>query len=309
MKRLLVVYNTCGIKPSSQQNLPYYFESINNILGQDLDGIHVVLSGCAHQAHIAQQIKDTLQQKISYNFIPEVLPVNVTFNDTVLQCIEAFGEFEGYMYVDSGIDFQRQHNVLNALYSLMKSGPYGMVAARADSDTGFSTWYKTSDLGQNLFDEGPLIVDIGKAVNLHVQIFHNDLQSFYGRLIPDIFAGQCTESTFSFMCAALKMLWIVHPLVVHHHTAMDGPSMGFRPPPTSWEHAFGTTEKIVDIINRGVPYGMGYEELRQIAMHNPEKFDENLFATDVNLKHYIRDNLFLSREQFNYDAINREFTP
>ena len=52
---------------------------------------------------------------------------------------------------------------------------------------------------------------------------------------------------------------------------------------------------------------MGYEELQGILMHDVSKFDEDGFATDERLKPYIRDNLFLNKDVFDYDAVSNTF--
>ena len=313
MNRLLVVFNTCGL--SNRCNVASYLNSINSILNQDLDGVRVVLSSCMNQPNDIGMLQAQLGDSIDYNLIHEILPVNVTFNHTVLECVKRRGEFDGYMYIDSGIDFQEQPTALGKLYELYQSGPSGMVSSRVDRDSGFETWFNSSDYGEDLFADGShLEIPVGKCVNLHSQIFHNEMLTAYGRIVPDIFAGQCTESVFSFLCAAINTKFIVHKdVVLLHNTAMDGGSFGFSP--HQWEvsgrkrydHPFGISGSIVDIVQKGAEFGMGYEELQGILMHDVSKFDEDGFATDERLKPYIRDNLFLNKDVFDYDAVSNTF--
>ena len=70
---------------------------------------------------------------------------------------------------------------------------------------------------------------------------------------------------------------------------------------------FRTEESILDIIGRGIEFGMGYEELQGIINHNPDKYDMDGYAIDDRLKSYIRDNLYLKTHQFDYNSINHNF--
>ena len=312
MNKLLVVFNTCGIRRESPSR---YVKHIESILKQDFDNFHVAISSCKNSEECIEYLKLKFKKDISYNVIKDKLPISVTFNDTVEKCVGSFGEFQDYMFIDSGIDFEDNSKVLRDLTDLHESGPYSMTCARTDDDMGFDDWFGSDILGDNVFSEGNLIVPVGKAVNLHVQIFSNQHLQAYSRILPDIFAGQCMESTFSFMCAAINKKWIVHKdLVLKHITGMDGPSSGFSPAKfvhennmPRWNHMFKTNESIVDIISRGVKYGMGYEENQKIVIHDDSQYDENGFCKNENLKTYIKENMYLDNSKFNYNEINGEF--
>jgi hypothetical protein len=260
-------------------------------------------------------LKEKFGNSLSYNVIRQNLPVSVTFNHTVEKCREKFGDFEGYVFIDSGINFDEQTSSLRKLYELFKSDNYGMVAARTDDDAGFDDWFGTDVRGDNLFLEGHLEVPLGKAVNLHVQIFSSKLIETYNHLLPDIFAGQCMESVFGFLCAAVKTKWAVYgDMVLRHTTGMDGPSSGFLPHVWEqrgndrWDHLFGTKEDIKGIIKRGEHLGMGYEEIREICVHREDQFDKEGYCLNEELKLYIRDNLFLRPDQFDYSSISHSFS-
>jgi hypothetical protein len=313
MRKLLVVYNTCGIR--KKLNLPRYCDSINSILRQDLEGVEVAISSCLNSDFETMSLSRTFGNRLSYNIINEKLPVNITFNHTVEKCREKLGDFEGYVYVDSGVDFENQTHALSELYDLFKSGNYSMVAARPDDDTGFDVWYGTKMSGDELFVDGHFQVPVGGATNLHVQIFSQDLVDTYPKLLPDIFAGECMESVLSFLCAAIKTKWVVHKdLILKHTNGMDGGSSGFWPKAWEanggkrWDHLFVVTEPIRDIIERGRDFGMGYEEWQGIVMHRKDQFDDDGYCVNDDLRHYIRDNLFLNQKQFDYDNIIHTFT-
>lgn len=313
MPKLLAVYNTCGI--GGRVNVDNYITSLESLVAQDFNDMHIALSSCLNNPGEIQLLKHQFGDTISYNCIYESVPISVTFNHTVEKCIEKFGEFDSYLFIDSGVNFVNSPTGVRELFTLFESGPYGSVAARTDDDMGFDNWFNTDMRGDSLFDNGDLVVPLGSAVNLHAQIFSKEWQRAYGRILPDIFAGQCMESVFSFMCAAIKSKWVVSKnVILHHRTGMDGPSSGFAPHlweiegNNRWDHLFGTNEPILDIISRGKEFGMGYEEVQKICLHRDDQFDENGYCTNDNLALYIKDNLFLRSDQFNYDGMVYNFT-
>ncbi len=314
MSRLLVIYNTCGI--SGKENTNNYIHSLNTILNQDFIEYDVVVSDCLSSENVRQKLISNLNSKVYFNFIDSKLPVNITFNSTVQTAITNNGEYDAYLYIDSGVDFSGDSLVLKKLYDLC-SNECSMVVGRVKTDTGFHAWlgWGTDEhdyVGhRNIIEKiGHFEIPIGRAVNLHVQLFSHDILAAYGNLVPDIFAGQCTESVFSFLAAAIQTKWLIHKdIELDHRTGLDVPSVGFSPVawrssglPT-WDHLIGVEESILDIIGRGKKYGMGYEELSGIVNHNPSKFDSRGFALDPNLKYYIKTNLFLQPHQLDYDTI------
>lgn len=317
--QLCVVFNTCGI--SCKDNLQFYIQNINSILSQNFQDYRLVISDCKNPESIRDGLINNFKDRASFNFIDDVLPVNVTFNHSVLQAIKAFGDFEGYMYVDSGIRFTELDQI-SRLNNLYKSGPYAMVASRTNTDSGAFLWFGVGgglwdESGQEkLFSDGNLIIPIGKALNLHVQIFSHELfKRFGGRIIPDIFASYCTESTFSFICAAIKKQWVVSKdVIVEHRHSMDFGSSGFNPANIgypAWQHLFRSPKTIFQIITdrEGIDSGFGYEECQGILMHDPSQFDENQFCINDRLEGFIKKNLYLPKEAMDYEAINHKWLP
>lgn len=315
----LVVYNTCGL--AGRNNVDFYIQALESILSQRDVEFRLAISSCVNTETDRKRLMDHFGDRVSYNWIDEVIPVNATFNHTVrkMEAEYSLGVlqwpfFETHIYVDSGIIFQADDQ-LKKMVDLYESGPYGMISVRTDTDTGFATWFETSDYGQELFaNNEPLIVPIGRAINLHAQIFHPEMYKRWGNVIPDIFAGQCTESVFSFMCGAIKTKWaVIADVVVKHVTGLDGASWGFAP--NVWEahgnrrydHPFRIEDSLVDRMWGGHEFGMGYEELQQIVMHDPSKYDDDGYALDDRLSDWIGDNLFLNEDEFDYDNVVGEF--
>ena len=322
MSKLYVIFNTCGI--SGREHVDQYIKSIKSILNQNFPNLRVVISSCLNSPVVQNLLVKEFEDKVSYNFINEALPVNITFNHSVMKAVESFGPAEGYLYLDSGIDFENDQEVVQKLFSLHKSGPYGMTAGRVDTDAGTYLWFKEGSSQQDesgqekLFANGHFVIPVGKTTNLHIQIFdHSIFENYNKRILPDIFASHCTESTFTFVNAAIKKQFIIHKdVLVKHLTSMDGASSGFRPEYArvpGWQHLLPQANKtIFDIINNpeAKACGFGYEECQEIMLHDPKQFDSNGYAKEPErLRKFIIENIYLSEENFKYDQIFHQFIP
>jgi len=317
MKKYLIVYNICGI--SGKDNSDYYVDAINTITSQNFKNYKLAVSACKNPD---EQIQKILKKcKIDFiNSIEDTLPVNITFNDTVRECVKRFGDFEAYLYLDSGIKFTNESQ-LSDLIELYESGNYGMVSAQVDNDFGWC-WFGLSEYSRPTLKED-LIVPIGRACNLHCQIFSNEIYKYYGNVIPDIFRSYCTESVFSFINAAIKKKWIISSEVKVHHAfafqywkafhgrpddgdGLDGHSSGFKAPPGTWDDVF-PPHSMKEIINKpaGTKFGFGYEELRGIKTHDKDCFDSEGYCKNEDLKVFLKNNLYLSKKYFDYDKISR----
>ena len=178
---------------------------------QEFDVFSVVLSSCLNSEECIKDIYSTFGNKISYNLISDPVTVNVSFNDTVQRCGETFGEFEGYLYVDSGCTFDDQKDILESIYSSLQKENTSIVTVQADTDEGLDQLgppyvYESSDI--QVRDED-LVMPVGKGINLHVALFGNDILEVYGKVLPDVFAAFCTESTFSFLSASVCSRWVI----------------------------------------------------------------------------------------------------
>jgi len=313
-KKLLIVYNTCGIKCD---NTDWYIECINNLLGQDFEGHQVVLSSCLNSPECFKKIYDTFHNKISYCYHAEPHTVNITFNKTVQNCVEHFGEFEGYVYIDSGVIFNRP-DVLQRVYDLYKGGPYAFTSIQVDTDTGFDQIgfeNEADDAAQ--VKEKNFIVPIGAACNLHSQIFSNQAyKTFNNKLMPDVFKAYCTESTFSFLCAALEKKWVIlKDIVVHHKKGVDGASASvphWSPTHNNPWNNLLYDRNALDFINdpEAIEAGLGYEECNKIMMHDSTKYDENGFSKNPQkLIEMIKKYFFLTKGEIDYDNIRCRFLP
>jgi hypothetical protein len=300
MKKLLAVYNVCGI--SGRENIPYYVNAIESMLRQDLSETDVVVSGCMSSKPVQTQLQDTFGARISYNWILQPLPLGVTFNHTVARCVERFGEYDGYLYVDSGINFWNPDgvvlgNTFSTLFQGMRQYNAAIIAAMPSNDDGRQWWNISYPP-----DGSDYRYSLGQTTNMHCQIFCADWLRTYGRILPDIFASDSSESTFSFLCSALRRPFIMRQRAhVFHAHSMDGASSGFR-----GQLLFKTTRTMDERYNEGKHLGFGYEECdpQKRWMHDPTAYDADGYPISPELALYLKENLFLKQSEFDYRWIN-----
>ena len=304
MNRYAIIYNICEIK---RTNLDWYIKCLDNLLKTDYDFFDIIVSGCK----VSQPTKDALLERygdrIMFNFIDIRLTVNVTFNFTVLKVRELKGEYDGYVYIDSGVDIDQNYHFLKELDVRYQTGNYEMVMCQTDTDTGYHHFGL-----HGYFYDHDFVVPVGKACNSHVILYGKKLLDTYGKLIPDIFLAYCTESVFSFLVAAISSRWlIVKDMILTHERSLDGASSGYdhtgeRKAP--WNNLYGGMD-MLSIINdpKAREVGLGYEECGNIMMHDGNLFTPKGFAKNPELKTYIKNKLFLQEDQLNYSHIPFEF--
>ena len=314
MNKLLCVINLCGIR--GRERFDRYIRHIHSLLRQDGDGFRVVVSGCCNTRICKKVMHDKLGSKVSYNWIDQVLPVFVTCNHTVEQCVDRWGAFDGYVYIDSGVDVgdgpwpheedertQVFLNLWDRLETSHKDVPdraNAMVAVGVDEDTGYEWWGLRPPRGEDF------VIPVGRTINLHRQAFSEELRQAYGRILPDVFASDTGESIFTFMTAAInrRFLLMGKPTVRHEHS-MDGASVGFRGKPLTFKIEMDEFRR--RIFEEGKQLGFGYEECQSIAPHDPSKYDADGNCTEPELKDWIRRNMFLRPEEFSYDSVKHTF--
>lgn len=309
----LIVFNICGI--SGKDNTDYYIEAINSIKHQTYKKYKLVVSSCLNPVWQIEKLKYYCDLDM-INLINEVLTVNTTFNQAVNVGIENFGKPKGVLYLDSGVKFTAD-NQLEKLVELFESGNFGMVSAQVDNDMGWC-WF---GLPPNIIFKPNLIVPIGRAVNLHCQIFHIDIHEEFGAIMPDIFKSYCTESTFSFLNAAIGKEWIISGEYarVHHRmywenndidsgNGIDGHCAGFPVENGAWDHCFEPhSMKSIIADPEAIACGFGYEELRDILNHDPNCYIDNRFCKDPQrLSSFIKKNIFRQKKDFDYSKISQE---
>lgn len=312
MKKILVVFNICGI---NQCHVDIWVRNILNIINQDYPNFDLAISGCSipkgQQHNIANKLSSIKTKKIIYNYIEEILPVNVTFNHTCWVATQKDPTYEGYLYVASDINFGTNQKVISHLVKTHFSSNSGITSAVVDNDSGLDRWFDKSFIEK--LQNSNVEVPIGKTLNLHTFLFDKKLYNkFNKKIIPDIFASYCTESTFSFLCASIDKKFVIHntkEILLKHMEQLDGRSAGFGPEEKrGWEHLFKSKKSVQDrlMTEEAFEVGFGYEELQNIFPHNKKMYVDNQHVCPEKLLDFLRTALFLSKDEFNYKNIKYE---
>ena len=305
---MLVVYNTCELR---QNNLFWYIDCLNNLLNQDYDNFNIVVSGCALTNATKQGLQKRFGNRIWYNFIDETYIVNMTFNKTITEVVNRVGEYDGYLYIDSGINTLENTNCLQEINNRAITDKYGIITLQTDDDNGHDWWFGTPK--NYIFKDKDFLIPVGKCCNLHVNYWDNRIYKCYKKLIPDIFVAYCVESVFSFFPSSLNLQWvIVKDITLHHLKSLDGASFSVdhNGPKGAANNLFCNLD-INDIINCPLAkkVGFGYNEagliLNQLyRIHDESKFTvEGYSKNSEKLIEFLKEYMFLKPNQFNYDNI------
>lgn len=293
--KVAVIYNICGI--AQKNNLDFYVKSLDSIMDQYSGLFDIYISACQNNQDDLRFLKN--RYGIPIHHVHDKVTVNISFNKTVLDVQQlATHEYNWFMYLDSGISFPFQ-NLIGEMISYTKFKDYAMISSGTENDEGTDWWLNDRS--------GPAIVPIGKSVNLHAQLFSRKLLKAYGKIIPDIFGGFRTESTFTFLCAAIKKQWLHLPhMICEYNKAVDGASIGFTDGlHKTWQH---DKINIIDILNDKLArkHGLGYEECNNVMMHDPSQFDENHHCVNAELKNDIKRLFFMDQSVFDYGTMKKE---
>lgn len=339
-RKILLIYNTCGIK---RNNTNWYIECIKSFLRQDFEGLHVVLSSCMNSKDCIKKLYQEFGNRISYCLYPEKYVCQTTFNKTVLEMVKKYGEFEGYLYLDSGITFDNQTDIIKEAYDRLKTGKYGIVTIQTDTDTAFndllggyvgdemivdspesfSEWSKNrggyvyqTQFGDIQITGEDYIVPPGGTCNLHANLFSNEIWKHYNkRLLADVFKSFCCEWAFIHMTKGIKKDWvIVKDKQVRHLKAVDVPCAGFNTHSQEtgnyWNNLF-CGRSALEWMNdpEAIKAGLGYHNHPNVPVDSRMQYDLNAYNEDNAakypelLKKIVQKYFFLTKEELDYDKI------
>jgi len=309
MNSYLVVFNICEI--GGKDNSDWYIQCLRNLVKQDYKKFHIVVSGCRISENTKNKLHAEFGNKLSYYYTDHFLAVNVTFNKAVIECVKKYGEFNGYIYVDSGIDTESNFNVISEIDTRFKTNKFGMISLQTDTDHGHH-WFLPANIPDPYIRKNDFIIPLGRCVHLHFQCFHNDILKTYGRILPDIFIAYCTESVLSFLNAGINKQWcIVKDIILSHKKSADGATLSYDhtgPRGQHWNNLYGAmdmSEILRDPKAREV--GFGYEEIAHILLHDPDLYTPEGFAKNSELKTFLADKLYLKKDRLDYNFILDEF--
>lgn len=309
--KILSVYNICGIK---NEDVSWYTRCIKNIIDQQDSEDKVIISSCINSDRCVNSLKETFGSSIDICRFFDPYTVNITFNKSVQEAVKKYGEFDGYFYIDSGVLINNINYVMSETKNRLKTNKYAMIALQTDTDTGYESIGFKQDCNSPQIIDADFVIPIGKACNLHAQIFDQSIyKKFDNRIIPDIFRAYCTESTFSFLCSAVQKDWIiVKDILLHHNKGVDGASIGHSHFSKIYHNPWNNllyNRNALDFINDPIAknIGLGYEECNHIMNHDPNAYIENYSKFPEKLTEQILKYFYTNTNELDYAKINNQY--
>ena len=302
MNNLLVVYNTFGAK----DNYGHYFTCIDSILSNGLpEGTKVAISSVCNSENTRNALLERYKDKIIFCSMEDRVPVNITFNKAVQECVSKFGEFKYYLYVDSGIDFLGNDGAIVKAVNAMEDNDLGLLSFQVINDHCLGNVGLTSFL-----EDGVHLVPLGSACNGHSELFSNEIYKTFGsKLIPDVFAAYCTESVYSFIVAAINKRWgILGGPILNHCKAVDGASSSNKHISqvfgNHWNNLLCSRDARTFILDpEALEAGLGYEECNKIMLHKADVYENSFPKNAEKLKEMINKYFYLSNSDMDYSKI------
>ncbi len=323
--KFLVIYNCCGV---SKTNIDMWSDHIDSILKQKECNFDLVISGCM----VSEEGQSTLIGKLSnldfknnifINFINELHPINVTFNNSCILCSE-IENYRGFLFMSSDIKFLNDDD-FKRMFNFHIEHNVGISNFIVDNENWIPKHISLEfwNILQNQHADFPF----GHTINCDCVIFDSSIYETYGKLMPDIFRSWCTESVFPFLCASVNKTHKCHDtsLIVHHATdkregssviSSTGCEKGcddlYRSSKTVWER----------LLNKeAYECGFGYAEshhdihtftrehrLKMYLMHNKDAYIEDYMPKDTKrLVDFLRGAIFLNNDELDYRNIKYNF--
>lgn len=304
--RILTVYNICGIK--NEQPM-WYMQSIQSILDQQNIDNKTIVSSCLNSDGCISYLKNMFGDSIDIYRYKDPHTVNITFNKSVQEAVKKYGEFDGYLFIDSGISL---HDVNIISEGAKRLKDFGIVSFQTDTDTGYGVIGLLQDSHKVQITGNDFVLPVGTAINAHAQIFHNDIYKKFGKIIPDVFAAFCTESAYPFAALSVNKRWvIVKDIQLIHKKAVDGPSSGQSHVSHTYRNTWNNllyNRNALDFINdvEAIDAGMGYEECNKIMLHKENAYENGIPKDSERLATCVNKYFFLNKEELDYDTINVE---
>jgi len=226
--KILVVYNTCT--HGGVPNVAGWIEKIKPLVSQTLDGVTICHSDNGSDDKSLNIVKKEFGMDISYFNIKTPLPVHITFNACVGECVKRFGEFEWYMHLSSGTTFDKPDD-LEKIYNYLKTEidiARLMIPAQNDNSApidfikhGLELKSEGNKKGHQLKQTPEMqrwdkskkyVLKPGQRSNNHASVISNEWYKKYGgKLHPDIYNGMGIEGNYSYLATAIGKQNIIIP--------------------------------------------------------------------------------------------------
>lgn len=311
MKKLLIVFNTCGL---GKETIGYYKEALDSIYKQKNVDFDITVASCLHPQSVREELQ-ALYPKISIYAIDQKFPIHASFNHAIIETLKHRpNDYDGFVYFEAGAVLEGENDLMSLASYLWHTN--GIITPLSAHDNGLNLFFGINKNNNDISEVDKLFRGClyyafppGKAANLHVAVYNRKLFDYYGKLQPDIFRTHTMESTLSFMCGAVDMNWLMLRDVRIQHRKLDtidsicfDPYEWRRQGNNNWNDPYIIPD-IIDRLLPGCQYGMGYEECSQIIMHDEDKWDEDYRCKDKRLAPFLKKNLFLQEHELPHESI------
>lgn len=305
----LIVYNLCGLK---RDNYDKWVENIESFLTSKRETptyegenhFDFIVSACNVQPATKDKLKVFCKQKnLKLAFIDEVLPVNVTFN---LNCLRNPG-YDYYVYCASDVNAMGQIHIIQKLKRFHNVNNNAITGAYVIGDT---LHVKYSFYKEDLKKGIDVTFRPGEGFNCHFVMFDKCLIEAYGALMPDVFAGPCTESVFYYVTEAIKrrlgMLNAVELSLFHPEASqdLDGSSSGFKEG-YGYKQLYKSKLSFADrfLTAEVKQSGFGYEEVYNVLNHDKSLYKNNKCIDPEKLYKIVKKTVYLNKQELDYDKL------
>jgi hypothetical protein len=312
MKRVLIVFTTCS--PNPNKSIKHWHTNFNKLLEQDLEEFDVdyVISDCLSSPNHLAEINNILTEaksrfpyrRVCFIRLNTPIPVQMSFNYTCKDMTERYGHYDYYFYYPSDISFDNPQALKNIFDSVEEED--GIVCPGNVSDLPYmGSWASFQRYESN---GSKVSLPISYACNAVCLIFNgNYAKKYYYKPWCDILKTNCSEILLTYCCAAIRKKYSVikNVQVNPGRNEQDGPTLFSRPninDVCSIIHIYPFNNKydFRKIIKEGQKFGLGFDEYPEKYPHNPECYD-GIFSKTDELYNYISNNLYVKKEDFDYD--------
>ena len=328
-KDLLVILNIFGISSNEKEQIEMYAHTLKSVLwhinkNNLQDSVRVVVSSVMSSKNCIDTLKEKFKDSISIFSYEERYPVQVSCNKTILASIEDFQEeYEGYMYISSGILLPQLEDLFPRIIERNNSGEYGIIQLQTDQDQGYEWLGKGNQYTQIDFTKDYQI-PIGNHCNFHIAIINKSLKEFYGHPITDVHGLCCMESGIPYTSYALRKKYILlGNSECMHFTSFDSfkkmininkQMVGHNQPGVNCGLLWGRCRDDFLKDQEGIDSGLGYypgtianntiDWNGVVLVHKREKYDENSLSIDDRLKFAVKRRYYTHKSEIDYSGIS-----
>jgi hypothetical protein len=296
---LVMTYN-----PENKEVYQIWRGVVTNLISQRNDDLDVDVAVCDNcsgdrsRSFLKELQKET---KISLVFVDKRYPVNLLWNFGIT-CFEK-EKYDYIIFNTSDCMFTEPDALLRLVKDIEMNNEWIIISPQVDNDMNMHWGHHVKYHGVI----APTRVDIGEGVNGHFHMFNRTYLEAFDYKRPDLFWGHRSEPLFPYLCASINKQEVISHKVQMHHATIGKTRQDF-PIYDKLMEEYGSYNKFLGMLRgEGRQLGLWFEELYgndpKTVHHNDQAFDDRHYAKSDELYRFIKKELFLQPEQFDYKAI------